>query len=155
MARSENTARPTCGGVTARTGRSATKPSRTSQPCPNTCWTGSMSGSRAGFLAKKIEACLRISLASFKSLQVPHLSARGRLISFRRVTARTGLLPGLGPGQPSAARFRADPKLRSQCLSGNLNRRVFGQPINGHAHCAVTNFGRELLGQDHYLSQRR
>lgn len=89
-------------------------------------------------------------------LQVPHLSPEP-LDLLQLVTARTGLLTGIDLclDNPAAQRFRTDPELRRQGLAGSINRRVFGQPIQGHAHCTVTDFGRELLGHNHYLSHRR
>lgn len=89
-------------------------------------------------------------------LQVPHLSPKP-FDFFQLVNAWSGLLTGidLGLDNPAAQRFRADPELRGQRLAGSINRRIFGQPIQGHAHCTVTDFGRVLLGHNHYLSQRR
>ena len=61
----------------------------------------------------------------------------------------------LGLDNPAAQRFRTDPELRRHCLASSIDRGVFGQPIHGHAHCTVTDFGRKLLGHNHYLSHRR
>src|SRR3954451_18179112 len=110
-------------------------------------WRGSSS------LAKKIEAALRISLASFKyrtfTFQIFDPLPLGRC----RPRELLGI--DLCLYRPLAQRLDAHAYLRADRLTGRVDRPVLGEVVEHHLHGSGTLLGLVALGHNPHPSQGR